>query len=56
MNRAVLYDWVILLMTEVLKLQRDPEMDIATCVTKVEKLCRDMNTELRRRESYDIPI
>jgi hypothetical protein len=43
-------------MTEVLKLQRHPEMDIAICVAKVEKLFRNMNTELRRRESHDIPI
>jgi hypothetical protein len=45
-----------LLMAEVLKLQRDPEMDIAACGAKVEKLFWDMNSELCRRESYDIPI
>jgi len=40
-------------MTEVLKLQRNPDMDIAACIAK---LFWDMNTELRRQESHDIPI
>ena len=37
-----------LLMMEFFKVQSNPEMDIAAYVTKVEKLFRDMNTELRR--------
>ena len=45
-----------LLMTEFFKLQRDLEMDIPAYATKVEKLFSDMNTELRRRESHDVPI
>lgn len=48
MNRTVFNDRMNVLMTEVLKLQRDPEMDIAARVAKFEKLFRDMNTELRR--------
>ena len=45
-----------LLMAEFFKLQRDPEMDIAAYATKVEKLFSEMNIELRRRGSHDIPI
>jgi hypothetical protein len=45
-----------LLMTDFFKLQRDPEMDIAAYVSKVEKVFPDMNTELRRRGSHDIPM
>ena len=43
-------------MMEFFRLQRDPEMDIAAYVAKVEKLFSDMNTELRRRRSQDIPF
>jgi hypothetical protein len=41
---------------EFFKVQCDPEMDIAAYVTKVEKLFSDMNTELRRQGSHNIPI
>jgi hypothetical protein len=44
------------LMTEFFKLRRDPEIDIAAYVAKVEKLFADMNTELQRRGSHDISI
>jgi hypothetical protein len=47
---------LILLITEFFKLQRDAEMDIAAYVAEVEKLFSHMNTELRRRESHDIPL
>ena len=43
-------------MKEFFKLQREPEIDIVVYVAKVEKLSSDMNTELRRRRSHDIPI
>jgi len=37
-------------------LQRDAQMDIAAYVAKAKKLFSDFNTELRRRESHDIPL
>jgi hypothetical protein len=41
--------------TEFFKLQSDPEMDNLAYVAKIEKKFLDMNTELRRRGSHDIP-
>lgn len=45
-----------LLMTDFFNLQRESEIDVAAYVAKVEKLFADMNTDLRRRGSYDIPV
>jgi hypothetical protein len=42
-------------MTEFFNLQCDPEMDIAVYVAKGEIIFSDINTELRRRVSLDIP-
>ena len=45
-----------LLVTDFFKLHRDSQMDIAAYVARVEMQFSDMNTELRRRGSHDIPI
>jgi hypothetical protein len=43
-------------MTEFFKIQCDAEMDIAAYVVEFEKLFADMNTELSRRESQEVPL
>lgn len=45
-----------MLMVQFFNLKKSADTDIATYVALVEKLFHDMNVELRRRKSQDIPV